>query len=103
VFGGRPQSSASSVITNIGGVSQRVDIEEYYNLLKEKIKNNQHEIKNKFRHSDQEGRGGVSREAFGHIIASILGPAKQLSHQHYIKMLEKMGLKTRSIIRLDVF
>ncbi len=63
------------------------------------MKGNNNETKNKFRSADQEGRGGVSKEAFAHILASILGPSKPLSHQHFIKLLEKMGLKSRTIIR----
>jgi hypothetical protein len=68
-------------------------------LLKEKVKSNFHETKMKFRHADPEGKGGVSKEALAHIIASILGPSKPLSPQHYLKLMEKLGLKNRSFIK----
>jgi hypothetical protein len=102
VFGGRPQSSAS--VSSFGGgrnsaVGQKIDIDEYFTLLREKVKANQHEVKNKFRNADQEGKGGVSREALGHIIASIFGPSKPLSHQHFIRLIERLGLKNRPLIK----
>ena len=71
--------------------------------MREKVKVGYNETKNKFRNADQEGKGGVSKEALGHIIASILGPSKPLSHQHFVKLIEKMGLKNRTIIRYLFF
>jgi hypothetical protein len=108
VSGSRPGSCASSegglpAPTNrngsIGSVQAKIDIEDYYNVLKEKLRGNCHETKTKFRNADPDGKGGVTKEALAHIIASLLGPSKPLSHQHYIKLLEKLGLKNRIIIK----
>ena len=33
----------------------------------------------------------------------MLGPSKPLSHQHYIKLMEKLGLKNRIIIKYEEF
>ena len=114
VSGSRPGSCASSeggvngfpAPTNrngsIGSVQARIDIEDYYNVLKEKLRGNSHETKTKFRNADPDGKGGVTKEALAHIIASLLGPTKPLSHQHYIKLLEKLGLKNRIIIKYEM-
>lgn len=80
-------------------LKQGPSIEEYHHLLREKVKSNLHEIRTKFRNADQDGRGGVSKEAFAHILASILGPSKPLSPQHFSKLIEKFGLKNRPIIK----
>jgi hypothetical protein len=50
-----------------------------------------------------EGKGGVSKEALAHIIASLLRPSKELSHQNYIRLLEKLGLRSQTIIKYDDF
>jgi hypothetical protein len=47
----------------------KIDIDEYYNLLKEKLKNNNQEIKTKFRNADPDGgKGGITKEALAHCI-----------------------------------
>jgi len=81
----------------------RVDIDEYLHLLREKVKSNFHETRTRFRNADQDGKGGLSKEAFAHLIASILGPSKPLSHQHFVKLIEKLGLKNRPIIKYNSF
>lgn len=106
ISGTRPGSVASvdpySKNGSNGSINSKVDIEEYLNLLKEKVRANNHEIKTKFRNADPDGgKGGVTKEALAHIIAALLGPSKPLSHQHYIKLLEKLGLKNRIIIKLN--
>lgn len=105
--GSRPgscMSAADGIYNNkngsTGSLQTKIDIEDYYNLLREKVRANNHEIKTKFRNADPDGgKGGVTKEALAHIIASLLGPSKPLSHQHYIKLLEKLGLKNRIIIK----
>jgi len=83
---------------------QQINIDEYYNLLKEKLKNNNQEIRTKFRNADPDGgKGGVTKEALAHIIAALLGPSKPLSHQHYMKLIEKLGLRNRIIIKYEEF
>lgn len=96
--GSRPASSMSSA-SSFSMAQPSIDIEEYHSFLKDKSKSNSHEIKLKFRNADSDGKGGVSKEALAHIIASILGPSKPLSHQHYLKLLDKLGLKKRPIIK----
>ena len=51
----------------------------------------------------KKGKGGVSKEALAHIIASILGPSKQLSHQNYMRLLDKLDLKSNSIVKYEDF
>lgn len=92
-------SAANNKNGSISSVQAKIDIEEYYSALREKLRSNNHEIKTKFRNADPDGKGGVTKEALAHIIASLLGPSKPLSHQHYIKLLEKLGLKNRIIIK----
>lgn len=94
---------SSSSMSSFRSVNASVDIEEYYQLIKDKAKSNFHEIKTKFRNADPDGKGGVSKEAFAHILASILGPSKPLSHQHFLRLVEKMGLKKMQLIRLINF
>ena len=81
----------------------KVDVDEHLNLLREKVKSNFHETKTRFRNADPDGKGGVSKEAFAHLIAAILGPSKPLSHQQFVKLIEKLGLKNRSIIKYEDF
>ncbi len=81
----------------------QVDIEEYYQLLKDKIRVNYHEIKTKFRNADTEGKGGVTKEALAHILAAVFGQSKPLSHYSFLKLLEKMDLKNQQHIRFDHF
>lgn len=90
---------SSSSICSLHSINASIDIDEYFQIIKEKTKNNFHEIKTKFRNADPDGRGGVSKEAFAHILASILGPLKPLSHQNFLRLVEKMGLKKASLIR----
>ncbi|CAF0760256.1 unnamed protein product [Brachionus calyciflorus] len=104
VFGSRPGSSASSISSfRSVNASQAVDIDEYYSFIKNKSKSNFHEIKMKFRNADPDGKGGVSREAFAHILASILGPSKPLSQHHFLRLVEKMGLPKTSLIKYEEF
>ena len=77
----------------------KIDIDEYFSVLKEKIRTNSHEIKTKFRNADPDGKGGVTKEALAHILAAVFGPSKPLSHQHFVKLLERMDLKSRHIIK----
>ena len=100
ISGSRPGSSASSTASMS---LNRVDIDEYLHLLREKVKSNFHETRTRFRNADQDGKGGLSKEAFAHLIASILGPSKPLSHQHFVKLIEKLGLKNRPIIKYNSF
>lgn len=112
IFGTRPATSASQTSNNnnlntsrpVSTVpSQKIDMNEYYNILRDKLKSNSHEIKNKFKNADPTGKGGVTKEALAHIVASILGPSKQLSHQNYLKLLEKLGLKSSTVIKYEDF
>lgn len=45
----------------------------------------------------------MTKEALAHIVASILGPSRQLSHQNYLKLLEKLGLKSNTVIKYEDF
>jgi Ca2+-binding EF-hand superfamily protein len=106
VFGTRP-SSIASISPSIRCVpstpiltqSRVVDLNEYLNFLKEKLRTNAHEVKIKFRNADQNGKGEVTREALAHIIAAILGPTRPLNHQHFLQLLEKLGIKEASTIK----
>jgi Ca2+-binding EF-hand superfamily protein len=105
IFGSRPitdqnQRSASALSTS---QRQQIEIEEYFEFLKEKMKHSFHEVKTKFKNADPNGRGGVSKEAFAHIVASILGPSKQLNHQNYLKLLERLGFNNNTLIKYDDF
>lgn len=107
ISGSRPGSCASmdpyAKNGSNGSINSNINIDDYFNVLKEKVKTNNHEIKTKFRNADPDGgKGGVTKEALAHIIASLLGPSKPLSHQHYIKLLEKLGLRNRFIIKLNI-
>ena len=99
IFGSRPATSASSSLNTSRTSAPAIDVEDYLNLLRDKVRGNIHEIKTKFRNADQDGRGGVSREALAHIIAAILGPSKPLSHQHFLRLLERLGLKNKPIVK----
>lgn len=75
-------------------------LDEYMAAIKEKIRCNPFEIRAKFRNVDiDHGTKGISREALAHIIASVLGPTKPLSHQTFLKLLDKLGLKDFPVIR----
>ena len=111
LIGSRPPTSSS--VGSMGSKGQhnngsvpstpKIDIEEYFNILKEKIRTNSHEIKTKFRNADPDGKGGVTKEALAHILAAVFGPSKPLSHQHFVKLLERMDLKSRHIIKYFYF
>lgn len=81
----------------------KIDIDEYYLLLKDKVRINYHEIKTKFRNADPDGKGGVTKEALAHILAAIFGQSKPLSHSSYLKLLERMELKNKQFIRFEDF
>ena len=82
----------------------KVDIEEYYSLLRDKVRINYHEIKTKFRNADPDGKGGVTKEALAHILAAVFGQAmKPLGQLQYHKLLERMDIKNRHFIRFDEF
>lgn len=84
--------------------STKVDIEEYYNLLQDKVKINYHEIKTKFRNADPDGKGGVTKEALAHILAAVFGQSmKPLGQAQFQKLLERMEIKNRHFIRFDEF
>lgn len=79
-------------------------LDEYLATLRDKIRNNPYEIRTKFRNVDADhGSKGISREALAHIIASLLGPTKPLSHTNYLKILDRLGLKDKPVIRHDEF
>ena len=106
--GGRPgcdsamlsgRNTAGALPAAAATAAQPVDVDEYFSILKEKFRANSHEMRAKFRHADSENKGSVSKEAFAHLIAAILGPSKPLSHQHFLKLIDKMGLRQRSSIK----
>jgi hypothetical protein len=106
VFGTRPGSMAS-ISSSVRCVpsnptlnqSRIIDVNEYFNFLREKLRTNAHEVKIKFRNADQNGKGEVTREALAHIIAAILGPTRPLNHQNFLLLLEKLGIKEASTIK----
>lgn len=66
IFGTRPATSGSVSQTNNNNLntsrpvstvftSQKIDMDEYYNILRDKLKSNSHEIKNKFKNADPTG------------------------------------------------
>lgn len=89
-------NGSSEIFTS---ASSRIDMDEYISFLRDKLKCNSHEIRMKFKNADSEGKGGVSKEAFAHIIAAILGPTKPLSHQNFLIILDRLNFKNRSIIK----
>lgn len=111
IFGTRPPTSASTI--SVGSFKQnnlpstpsqpKIDIEEYYNLLRDKVRINYHEIKTKFRNADPDAKGGVTKEALAHILAAVFGQSKPLGHSAFIKLLDRMDLKTKQYIRFDEF
>lgn len=75
-------------------------LDEYLTALRDKIRYNSFEIRTKFRNVDADhGSKGISREALAHIVASLLGPTKPLSHQNYLKLLDRLGLREKPVIR----
>lgn len=82
-------------------IFQKAEIEEIYQLLKERVRTSYHEIKTKFKNADHDGKGMVSKDAFAHIIAAILGPSKPLSHQQFQKLLERLDLKNKPIVKYN--
>ena len=90
-------SAASSFRNQMPG--QQIDVDEYYQLLKDKVRINYHEIRTKFRNADPDGKGGVTKEALAHILAAVFGQSKPLSHNTFLKLMERMDLKSRQYIR----
>jgi hypothetical protein len=77
----------------------KINIVDYINYLKEKVKHNYHEINTKFTNADLDSKGGVSKEAFAHIIAAVLGPTRPFNNKLLPILLDKIGLKNKQIIR----
>jgi len=109
ISGSRPPTSASSSSISSSYKNQipstsrhlQIDVEEYFQLLKDKIRINYHEIKTKFRNADPDGKGSVTKEALAHILAAIFGQSKPLSHSSFLKLLERMELKNQHHIKFD--
>ena len=78
---------------------QKAEIDEIMILLKERIRTSFHEIKTKFKNGDPDGKGVISKDAFAHILAAILGPSKPLSHQQFNKLLERLDFKNKNLIK----
>ena len=68
-------------------------------LLKDRVRISLHEIRTKFKNGDPDGKGVVSKDAFAHILASLLGPSKPLSHQQFNKLLERLEFKNKNLIK----
>lgn len=69
-------------------------------ILREKVRSQLHDVKTKFRHSnDSDSNGKISRQALNHLIASIFGTQKQISPSQIDKLLERFHLKHLDKIR----
>jgi hypothetical protein len=78
---------------------QKAEIDEIMVILKERIRTSFHEIKTKFKNGDPDGKGVVSKDAFAHILAAILGPSRPMGHQQYQKLLERLEFKNKNLIK----
>lgn len=98
-------NASTQSLANLNEIKMKTpSLDEYMSALRDKIRYNPYEIRTKFRNVDADhGSKGISREALAHIVASLLGPTKPMSHLNYLKILERLGLKDKPVIRYDEF
>jgi Ca2+-binding EF-hand superfamily protein len=83
-------------------MTSRIVLDEFENILREKVRSQMHDVRTKFRHAaDFDSNGKISREALHHIIASIFGTQRQIGPNQIDKLLERLNLKNLNKIRFD--
>ena len=101
--GRRPDSTRSSCSIQSeksNGKTERIILDEFEMILREKVRSQLHDVKTKFRHAnDFDSNGKISRQALNHLIASIFGTQKQISPGQIDKLLERFHLKHLDKIR----
>jgi hypothetical protein len=107
IFGRRPDSSSSSLVSQKGRETpqtSRIIIDELEATLREKVRSQLHDVRTKFRHAAQNDLNGkITREALQHLIATIFGTQKQIGRNQIDKLLERLNLKHLNKIRFINF
>ena len=105
IFGEKRSSSSKSSSsindqTKENNRKMKLEIDQLEFILRDKVRSQMHDVRTKFRHAaDQQSNGKINRQALKHIIATIFGTQKQISHQQIDLLLQRFNFSNSNQIR----